>query len=73
MPTFPDIALQRILSAPTWRGRFFEAAASASASLVEYSLRRQDAMNADLWMDRVRFFREKAELCGASRAGFNHV
>ena len=66
MPTFPDIALQRILSAPTWRGRFFEAAASASASLVEYSLRHQDAMNAMVWMERLRFFREKARPSGDS-------
>jgi len=62
MPIISDTALQRILSAPNWRARFFEAAANAAASLVEYSLRRQDAINADLWMDRLRFFREKAKV-----------
>ena len=73
MPTFPDITVQRILSAPNWRARFFEAAANAAAWLVEYSLRHQDAMNADLWMDRLRFFREKAEVCSALRAGLNNI
>lgn len=73
MPTFTDITLQRILRAPNWRARFFEAAANASASLVEYSLRRQDSLNADLWMDRLRFFREKAHVCAATRAGTHHL
>lgn len=67
MATFRDIRLQRILHAPNWRARFFEAAANASATLVEYSLRHQDAINADLWMDRLRFFKEKAKL--SSKAG----
>jgi hypothetical protein len=64
MAIISDTPLQRILSAPNWRARFFEAAANASASLVEYSLRHQDAINADLWMDRFRFFREKAKISG---------
>lgn len=62
MQTFRETTVQRILSAPNWRARFFEAAADAAAWLVEYSLRHQDAVNADLWMDRLRFFREKAEI-----------
>lgn len=70
MPT-TDTALQRILSAPNWRTRFFEAAANASASLVEYSLRRQDTINAHLWMDRLSFFREKARLSSQTGTAFN--
>jgi hypothetical protein len=62
MPAFSDLSLQRILSAPTWRARFFEAAANASAALVEYSLKRQDAVNANLWMDRLHFFQDKARV-----------
>jgi hypothetical protein len=61
-----DVTLQRILSAPTWRARFFEAAASSAAAIVEYSLRHQDAMNAMVWMERLRFFREKARPSGDS-------
>jgi hypothetical protein len=71
MPASSDTPLQRILNAPNWRARFFEAAANASASLVEYSLRRQDAINASLWMDRLRFFREKAKLSRQPRTAFH--
>ena len=67
MATFSDIPLQRVLSAPNWRARFFEAAANASAALVEYSLRNQDAINAERWMDRLSFFRKQAKL--SSRTG----
>lgn len=55
-----DEPFQRIVSAPTWRARFYEAAAKASVSLVEYSLRHQDSTNAAVWMSRLRFFRERA-------------
>lgn len=58
-----DVPLQRILKAPTWRARFFQAAANASNSLVAYSIRHQDAMSAALWMERFKFFRDKASLC----------
>jgi hypothetical protein len=50
------------MSAPTWRARFYEAAANASVALVEYSLRHRDSINAAIWMERLRFFREKARL-----------
>jgi hypothetical protein len=63
-----DVTLQRILSAPTWRARFFEAAANAAASIVKYSIEQQDAIGAALWMERQRFFRRKAILSGASTA-----
>ncbi len=63
MRTHFDAAFQRIVNAPTWRARFFEAAAKASGSLVDYSLRHRDSVNAAVWMDRLRFFREKARLC----------
>lgn len=63
MRTFIHHPSQRVVSAPTWRARFFEAAANASVALVEYSLRHQDDANAALWMQRLHFFREKARLC----------
>lgn len=59
-PTQFDLPLQRILAAPTWRARFFEAAANASASIVKYSIERQDAIATAVWMERLRFFRRKA-------------
>jgi hypothetical protein len=58
-----DVPFQRVISAPNWRARFFEAAANASVAIVEYSLRNQDSTNAALWMERFQFFREKARLC----------
>jgi len=58
-----DLPFQRVVSAPTWRARFFEAAANASVALVEYSLRHQDSTTAALWMERLHFFREKARHC----------
>lgn len=61
-----DLTLQRILCAPTWRARFFEAAANAAASIVKYSIEQQDAIGASLWMERQRFFRRKAVLSGAN-------
>ena len=63
-----DLNLQRILRAPTWRARFFEAAANAAASVVKYSIDRQDTMGAARWMDRQRFFREKAILSSETSA-----
>jgi hypothetical protein len=63
-----DLTLQRILCAPTWRARFFEAAANAAASIVKYSIERQDAIGASLWMERQRFFRRKAIHSGATAA-----
>jgi hypothetical protein len=63
-----DVTLQRILCAPTWRARFFEAAANAAASIVKYSIEQQDAIGAAIWMERQRFFRRKAILSGASSA-----
>ena len=63
-----DLTLQRILRAPTWRARFFEAAANAAASIVKYSVERQDAIGAAIWMERQRFFQRKAILSGASAA-----
>jgi len=63
-----DLPLQRVLSAPTWRARFFEAAANASASVVKYSIERQDAIGAQLWLDRMRFFRRKAALTSGMQA-----
>jgi hypothetical protein len=71
MPASADNPLQRVLSAPTWRARFFEAAANAAAALVEYSLRHQDAINAQLWMNRLRFFREKAKISSRPRSAFH--
>lgn len=62
MRTYIDIPFERVVSARTWRARFFEAAANASVALVEYSLRHQDSANAALWMERLHFFREKARL-----------
>jgi len=62
MRTCMDVQFQRIISAPTWRARFYEAAAKASVTLVEYSVRHKDSINAAIWMDRLRFFREKARL-----------
>jgi hypothetical protein len=62
MRTYIDIPLERVVSAPTWRARFFEAAANASVAIVEYSLRHHDSDNAALWMGRLHFFREKARL-----------
>ena len=58
-----DVPFQRVVSAPNWRARFFEAAANASVALVEYSLRHQDSITAALWMKRLHFFQEKARLC----------
>ncbi|MBB5057158.1 hypothetical protein HDF16_001843 [Granulicella aggregans] len=63
-----DLKLQRILSAPTWRARFFEAAANAAAAIVKYSIEQQDAIGASVWMERQRFFRRKAVLSGAAAA-----
>ena len=60
--TFMDVSFQRIITAPTWRARFFEAAANASESLVEYSVRHEDSINAARWMERLRFFRAKARV-----------
>jgi len=62
MRTSMDIPFERIMSAPTWRARFFHAAANASESLVAYSIRHQDSVNAAMWMERLRFFRAKAAL-----------
>lgn len=64
MRTYIDIPFERVIGAPTWRARFFEAAANASASLIEYSLQHQDPASAALWMTRLHFFREKARSCG---------
>ena len=63
-----DLTLQRILCAPTWRARFFEAAANAAASIVRYSIEQQDAIGVALWMERQRFFRRKAVLSGSTAA-----
>ncbi len=62
MRNYMDAPFQRVMSAPTWRARFYEAAANASVALVEYSLRHRDSINAAIWMERLRFFREKARL-----------
>jgi hypothetical protein len=58
-----DISFQRVLSAPNWRARFYEAAANASAALVEYSARHEDAVLAEQWMGRLHHFRQKAQMC----------
>jgi hypothetical protein len=60
IPIKSDLQIRRILVAPTWRARFFEAAANAAASIVKYSIERQDAIATAIWLDRMRFFRNQA-------------
>jgi hypothetical protein len=67
-PPSHDTPLQRVLSAPTWRARFFEAAANAAASIVKYSIERQDAIGTQVWLERMRFFRRKAAITGGVQA-----
>ncbi len=57
-----DAPFQRVLRARTWRARFYEAAANASAKLVEYSVRREDPANATYWMKRLEHYREQARV-----------
>lgn len=62
MRTYFDAPFERIVSAPTWRARFYEAAAKAAGAMVDYCLRHRDTVNAAIWMYRLRYFRDKARL-----------